>query len=350
MSRLKSGGIEWLVVSFLQSHRSQLGEVTFWLTGKEGEGELTQLVEDLDCRLIYSSNTSNGWTQFKKFLSENRVDAVHAHTGYPSGYFILLAERAGVPVRIGHWHNMKPIPSHPLKKWVAKDAMKKMAKNTTHVFAVSEPVKKALQVRSLISKCTVVPNGYRIEEPKSSQQQEKLQILHVGRFHPVKNHNLIWRILEHLEIPFQFTACGRHDHPELLPGTEWVQRMTAKHKDDKVIQLPGNCNDVQAQLEASEVFLFPSFSEGTGGALVEAAAKGCFCITSDIPSLQFVAQHFDNIKLIPLDAPIQEWIDAIENRPTLDRQKAYQQYLRSPFTSEQMEEYWLEVYRQESTH
>ncbi len=345
MSRLKSGGIEWLVMQFLKNNRADLGRVTLWLTGAPGKDELYDEVEDLNVDIIYGSKTPRGWKAFKSYLLANSTDVVHAHTGYPSGFFIHEAMKANVPVRIGHWHNVQPIPPGLLKSILARIGMKRMARSATHIWAVSEAAKSALHYEWLVKRAEVVPNGYRPKISKASKEHDKLQITHIGRFHPVKNHARIWSILEELNVPFRFTGCGRHDFLETLPSEEWLNSMRRKHNDEAVINLPGNCTDVSSVLASTDVFLFPSKAEGAGGALIEAAASGCYCVASDIASLRSVAQFFENVKLVGLDAPLAEWVTAIEEHQGVNRKEAYATFLNSPYNADKVEEFWLKAYR-----
>lgn len=74
------------------------------------------------------------------------------------------------------------------------------------------------------------------------------------------------------------------------PGTysSLLQDYIAKHGLEKKVSIHGFVEDVQRRLVQADVFVFPSYYEGLGGALLEAFAAKLPCLCTNIPVLKEV--------------------------------------------------------------
>ena len=79
----------------------------------------------------------------------------------------------------------------------------------------------------------------------------------------------------------------------------------------------GNRSDVNDLMQAMDVLLFPSLFEGLPVTLIEAQAAGLPCVISDKITKQ--AQITDLIKYESLDAPLENWVDDIEQSLLIKR-------------------------------
>lgn len=340
VSRLESGGIEWIVLDFIRLYQSKVGNIHIWQDGNSS-GSLAPEAENLGAIVHHVPKSASGLLQFSKFLKKEKIHVVHANTGYPSALYLRVAKRAGVPVRIGHWHSVQFPQKRKLKERIVQRLQAIMAKSSTNVWSVSKSVKNSLKNSSLRSKTQILYNGYDFS-PSEDKSGSLVSIIHVGRFNAVKNHPLIWKILDTLHIPFEFTGCGRHDDPDLLPTKERLKRWEDKGGN---VRLPGNCEDLDTIFKEHRVFLFTSLTEGLSGALVQAASAGLHCVVSDIPAHREVADFFDNVHVVDLKAPLATWVEKIENAPEKkDTQKAFESFQTSPFRHEIAFATWLQAY------
>ena len=78
----------------------------------------------------------------------------------------------------------------------------------------------------------------------------------------------------------------------------------------------GKRTDISAILSASDKYLFPSLYEGFPNALIEAETSGLLCVSSSTITEQAC---LDNCIRLPLDAPIADWISALEHPVVSDR-------------------------------
>ena len=220
--------------------------------------------------------------KFQRILHEHGpYDAVHSHVHTFSGLPLLLAHRAGVPVRIVHSHcdvpsiDIKPgLPRraylHQMRKWI--DA------HSTQALAVSQVARQSLfpngpSVQILPPSIDLAPfRSPSIQHP--AIPHDALVIGHAGRFTSHKNHEFLVRIAAEIyraEPRAWFLFAGDGPLFEKI-RSRFPQRAT----------FTGVCAHVPAlMLGSMYVFVFPSSSEGLGLAVVEAQAAGLPCVISD---------------------------------------------------------------------
>jgi glycosyltransferase involved in cell wall biosynthesis len=198
---------------------------------------------------------------------------------------------------------------------------------------------------------------YHIEEEKSS-------VIFRGRnFNPFLDQRGILRNKLGFKDSFIFLVVGRQEfqkaHLDILRALNEMRlkgqgldpikiiflgkegKMTKKMQGyvrsnflERHIAFLGFRHDVDEILAASDVFLFPSYYEGLGGALIEALAAGCPVVCSDIPVLREVIGSKDGALYVKpgnwqslADAMTQIYYDS-EKREFLSR-KSYGRYLEA---------------------
>lgn len=134
----------------------------------------------------------------------------------------------------------------------------------------------------------------------------------LGTIEPRKNHLLllqIWRELAHRDNPPRLCIIGKRgwENENVIDMLERCPGLT-----DLVFEFAGLPDyDVQTLLKHSSALLFPSFAEGLGIPILEAAALGVQSIVSDIPVFREIAPE-GTLFLDPLDGP--GWMQAIVSR------------------------------------
>ena len=86
--------------------------------------------------------------------------------------------------------------------------------------------------------------------------------------------------------------------------------------NDKV-RLIDYTTEVEKYLSASDIFLLPSLSEGLGIVAIEAQASGLPTVISDTVPME--ARVTDLVKVVPLNAAVDEWANAVMEVETKDR-------------------------------
>ena len=218
-----------------------------------------------------------------KLIKQNGYKIVHIHQNSASMAMDgLVAKICGVPVVIGHSHNIRcnVVWQHRLLKPFVNHVV-------THRFACSEAAGE--WVFGKRAHVDVVHNAidtdkYLFDESKRDEFRKKLALQDnfivgfVGRLHMQKNP---YRLIE----IFHALTLMKPDARLLMIGTGEEQAgLDKKCKElgiaDKVTLL-GARDDVNEAMMAMDVFLLPSLYEGLPVVLVEAQATGLKCVISE---------------------------------------------------------------------
>lgn len=201
----------------------------------------------------------------------------------------------------------------------------------------------------------VVMNG--IESSKYSYNPEKRKSIrdkykissdtivfgHVGRFEKVKNHDKIITVFnefhkEHSKSILWLFGTGTEENR--------IKAMVKQmHLSDSVFFM-GVSDHIWDYLQAMDLFLFPSYYEGLGIALIEAQASGLPCVVSD--AIQSEADiKAGLIKRENLDSDIDKWIEAIDRMLELPRRDTEAFVKKAGFDIEevaaQMQKFYFKV-------
>lgn len=340
LSRLDNGAVECNVLDFIRMYRNELGEVHIWVDSTSKDESVGE-VESLGVKVHHQPRSIKGLRQFSKFVRKQNIQVVHANTGFPSGMYLRIAKKAEVPVRIGHWYYTIWSDSPAFRQRIIHRLQGVMSKVCTNNWAVSKTVKESIQNPKLRLKTQILYNGYDFKKGEDKAPNQ-LSIVHVGRFNRVKNHPLIWEILDELDSPFSFTDYGLPEDSELRPDDARLSKWKEMGKD---VNLLGRNAEVADLLNRNHIFLFPSLSDGLSGTLIQAACQGLHCVVSDIPAHREVADFFDTVQLIKLEAPAHEWAEAIAETPTSRTiEKSYTDFNQSPFRHQVAYSVWLQAY------
>ena len=136
----------------------------------------------------------------------------------------------------------------------------------------------------------------------------------MGRFHFQKNHTQLIKIYK------KFLEKNSNSIL-LLVGTgnlmDEIKQLVHREGIEGNVLFLGNRSDVNDLMQAMDVLLFPSLFEGLPVTLIEAQAAGLPCVISDKITKQ--AQITDLIKYESLDAPLENWVDDIEQSLLIKR-------------------------------
>ena len=141
----------------------------------------------------------------------------------------------------------------------------------------------------------------------------------IGTIEPRKNHLLLlnlWRqIVSEVDMPPRLCIIGKRGWEnenvlDMLDRCETIRNSVEEF---------GDLTDAEVQvlMKSSAALLFPSFIEGLGIPLLEAAALKLPCIVSDIPVFREIAPE-GTVFLDPLDGP--GWKKAIMSHADLHQQ------------------------------
>lgn len=139
--------------------------------------------------------------------------------------------------------------------------------------------------------------------------EDVLVIGSVGRFSKIKNYDFLLNVFA--------LYINIHPHSILMlvgDGEErqHIQELAYKLNIDGKILFTGQRKDVARLYKVMDVFMLTSFFESSSIVTVEAQLSGVRCVVAD--SIPADAVISDQVNRIPLDAPIEKWVEGIEGK------------------------------------
>lgn len=265
---------------------------------------------------LYSLNRRNvlGYiSSLSKIIKKKKYDAIHVHGNSHTVLLELIAAKiAGCNKRIIHAHstNCGSIALHKLLKtpfnWLC-----------THRLACGDMAGKFMfgtkPFKIINNGVDVVKYSFDIKKMASLRAKLSLSdndtlIGHVGYFLALKNQSFLVDVFAEL--------VKRDNNYHLVLIGDGALRPEIEKKVDSLglkdkVTFTGNINNVSDYLNAIDLIVMPSLFEGLPLTLVEQQANGLQCIVSDTITKE--ADKTGNLRFISLNAPISEWVQAIEN-------------------------------------
>lgn len=261
------------------------------------------------------------YVDLRRIIKEEKPDILHAHL-YIGSYL------KWIPLRkwgIRLFYTVHNIAEHYYdatgknrKKYLAyKEIIRLLKKEDLTLIALHDGLKEELCELFQTEHVITVNNGINLDRfhrelySKSEIRNEigipdeKLLIGHVGRFHEQKNHKFIIRVFSELQKEKNAHLLLVGDGILKEEMEKYIQSLGLTDK----ITILNNRSDIPELMCAMDVFLFPSRWEGAPLSLIEAQSMGTNCVISDRISDSVVVN--ENVKVLSLDAPTEEWVDAI---------------------------------------
>lgn len=226
------------------------------------------------------------WKNFFKDHPEYKI--LHSHVRSYASLYLPIAKKAGLKTII-HSHStsngkgigsiVKRIMQYPLR-WQAD-----------YFFGCSKEAGAWLFGDKVVnsSKYYILQNAIDLDQYKFNPEirreyREKLDLgdkktfIHVGRFHPAKNHPFLLNVFAEIHKLDSNTVLLLAGDGELRSS---IEEQIASLNLQADVMLLGSRSDVPKLLQAADCFLFPSVWEGFGMVAVEAQTAGLPCICSE---------------------------------------------------------------------
>ncbi|MEL1240116.1 glycosyltransferase family 1 protein [Flavobacterium flavipallidum] len=319
---LNRGGAETNVMNYYRKMDKSKFQFDF-AVHREEKGAYEDEIQALGGKIFRFSNIhplhlENYKKQIVAFFDENQYSIIHGQCSELGYFFYKEAYKRGVPVIIAHGHNSKPkLDLKSPFRWFWK---KRMMRYVNTYFSCGDEASLWLFGEEKAKEAFTMTNAidteqFQYNEEKSFQIKKELESLdcknfiHVGRFNIQKNHEFLIEVFAlHLQ---------KNQNQKLFLVGEGELKVKIQEQvrtlgvDEKVIFL-GSRNDVNALLQAMDVFLFPSLFEGLPVSLVEAQAAGLHCVISDgIPKEAILIS--ENVSVISLKESAIQWVEKINN-------------------------------------
>lgn len=328
ITNLSDGGAENLVKDYcllIDKSKFDISVVTIrsftntavYKTLKENEIDIIPVYPEWNIFIKIYNKIFGYWhinNRLKKIFKREKAEVIHAHL-YTLKYLYRIRRRLRGVRLFYTCHSIPKVYFDERQSYYAKGLH---SSNGMRVIALHEDMRAEINALLDIRDTVVVRNGIDLAKFRKAagcgeRTRELLNIPrgsfvvgHVGRFHPVKNHEFLIRIFEKLisERPNAFLLMvGDGEEKERIRN-----ELDRKGLDGRYLIL-SNRTDVPELMQAMDVFVFPSKYEGLGIVLVEAQASGLRCVVSNaIPEAVLLT---DRIVRAGLDEPVEKWCEAI---------------------------------------
>ena len=271
-----------------------------FMTNRTEAGEFDEEIELLGGRVYHMSRIAP--RSFFRYIGELRTffrehpeyRIVHSHLNTLSTWPLLMAKRAGVPVRIAHSRNASM--DRNIKMIYKAFSRLFINGQATDRFACSRSAGVWLFGKQQTQKESfhVIPNAIQLdrflysEEKRHEMRTElgigetELAIVCVARFSPQKNHTYLLRVFREIRNRKPESKLYLVGQGELEQD---IRNQIAQLGLGEHVRFLGSRSDVGAVLTAMDAFLFPSFYEGFGTVIIEAQCSALPMLASDsIPS------------------------------------------------------------------
>lgn len=313
----EKNGITNVIFNYLVASKHKAIQMDVLMINDAEQGYKNEVVKCGGKAIVIKRSSNSIMSYFMKLIRvirNNKYDAVHIHGNSHTMVLELLAARlGGCKVRITHSHNTtcNSLALHKLLTplfnslytyglacgkeagiWQYGNRPFKIINNgvDTNSFAFNSDVR--IKIRQ-----------------KLGLTDDQILIGNVGHFWgKVKNQSFLVDVFTEL--------VKRDNNYYLVLIGDGAMRPEIEKKVDSLglkdkVTFTGNINNVSDYLNAIDIIVMPSLFEGLPLTLVEQQANGLQCIVSNTITKE--ADKTGNLRFISLNAPISEWVQAIEN-------------------------------------
>lgn len=320
-SKLNRGGAETMVMNIYRTIDRTKVQFDF-IVNCEGEHDYSEEIRSLGGKIYYlpKFNGLNYFSLKKKwrkfFIEHPEYKILHSHVRSYASIYIPIAKKYGLKTII-HSHStsngkgigavIKKIMQYPLRF------------QADYLFACSQISGEWLFGKKATKKDNykLIPNAVDLDKFKFDSKVREVYrkslgienntvYIHVGRFHPAKNHLFLLNL---------FSGIRRtNDNAVLLLVGDGELRTDIENKIKKLqidngVKLLGSRDDVYKLLQAADCFLFPSKWEGLPVTVIEAQVAGLPCFVSEnVTSEVFISEYAYKL---PVNKGTDVWLNAI---------------------------------------
>jgi glycosyltransferase EpsF len=320
ISQLFCGGAEATIMNYYRNIDRSRIQFDFLVTSYEKcyyDDEAISLGARIFRRPMRTRKPISNMLAFIRLLRRHKeIKIIHIHHYLPMAALIdvVLAWLCGVPVRIVHSHLVlkrmsvmqkicRPIlrlftthiVSCSIEAGISMFGIKPAEENKIFLYYNARDITKFIYD-------PIVRNAMR----KSLGIDDSFMIINIGRLEPQKNHLYLLEIFAELIKYYQnvlLFIVGDGYLKETIEAKISSLRLYGK------VHLLGLRNDIHDLLQAADLFVLPSLTEGLPGVVIEAQIAGLPCLLADTITPE--CKLTDLITFIPINTGTTVWIDKI---------------------------------------
>ena len=296
ITTLNPNGAERLVVELLCQLKAQGFDCRLITLFKVPDGILAEKLKRAQIFHVCIGGTNwweiNLFFKLRVLLKRWNPGVIHSHL-FPPEYLVPLAAPHGVPLL----HTEHSVSNRRRKYPIARMVESILYQKYKFIICISSGVCCSLKswVPGMKRKLVVVENGvdltkFRMRTGIIDRSVFNLPvkapvICMIGRFEmPPKDQSAIIRALEYLPDVHLVLAGAGPDHSKLV-------QLAKICRVEERVHFPGYIENVNELLSCIDVYIYSSFHEGFGLAVIEAMAAGIPVIASDVNALNTLVDH-----------------------------------------------------------
>ena len=319
-----TGGVEQVAMNYIRNIVSR-HEMRFDLLVFGDSFSQEEAYNQLGCRVLYVPVRRKDPVGYKKRIGHRYCAIWCNFSGLTNIDLLIQGKKYRVPVRIAHSHASRLYWDGLLMKCVVPFLhginSLRIKEYATDYWTCSDKAGVFMFPRSVQHRLVMISNAVDIQrlrpDPETRREmRERLGVGentcvvgHVARLCAVKNQQFLLHVLKQM-------VYQKPDTKLLLVGDgelrEELETLTDELKLRDYVIFAGARPDVPDLLQAMDIFVLPSFSEGLSLSAVEAQACGLPCVVSDGISRQ--TDVSGNMVFLPLDLGCAEWAQIIMSK------------------------------------
>jgi glycosyltransferase involved in cell wall biosynthesis len=338
-------GAETMMMNYLRNIDRNKIQMDF-LINRQDRADYEDEIEQLGSRVyhmcpLYPGKFGRYKKEFRAFLKEHpEYKIIHSHLEERSCIALKIAKQMKVPVRIVHAHS---VPKHfNIKKPVRLYFRHKLKGTYTHRFACSEAPAKWLygtgecieldeflktadedgqpkENKTIIMRNAVDTKEFSFDERVRRKVRNELKIKgetlvigHVGRFTYEKNQTFlidIFHSVNKMHPDSRLVLIGGGKNREETEAKKEIKKKIKELGIDKKVKILGIRENIAELMQAMDILVMPSTSEGFPVTLVEAQSVGLRCLVSD--AVSYKCNVTEEMQYMSLEEDAQTWANKI---------------------------------------
>jgi L-malate glycosyltransferase len=299
ISRLERGGSERQIVEFVRAAHPDHAQCVVICLGEEGPlaGEVRAVGANVIALGTKRSYEPRALWRLARVLRDQRPDVVYAFLFWGYGTSLPLAALT-VP-RACRIQARRSLPTVDIPRWQIFRGLRWIADRCCHGAIVNSlAVGSAVARREpvLSGRLWVVPNGVRSTQGRPSSAETELTIVCVANLISYKGHSTLLAAARRLR-PHGWSLLLVGEGPE----RESIGRTIASMNLQERVFMLGRRSNVHEILDAADLLVLPSYSEGMPNAVLEAMAHGIPVVASDVGGVRSLLGSGAGIIVAPAD-------------------------------------------------
>lgn len=348
IAALGNGGIENMLKNYYQNINKDEIEFDF-IVHNANNRLMEQFFLDNNSKIFYVTpkkvSLIKNFIESRNIIKSGNYDIIHCHQAQWSLPMLFLAKIYKIPIRILHIHVMIKYTSK-IKKLYTNALIKANEKLATNFCACSNLAGKSFFNNNWNlqnEKCYLMRNAVNINKFKYNEEKrkeyrnrydcnDKTVLLYVGRIEREKNLDFILEMYrnnpEKEKYKIIFVGNGNYRN--------YLEEYTKDNNKYDVCFID-SCINVEDYYSMSDIFLFPSFSEGLGMVAIEAQLNGLPVLASknisnetDLGNIEYLEYNIDEWNKM-LDIVSRKSFEELKNASRYDinyESKIYEKYIR----------------------